>query len=164
MSLTPLINILREFLKKFEMVLLGYSGARGTLIYEKNLKSKISCQTPFNKADWLYSVTTFFLDSLPASFPQASISFSPPKILLPVSLTPAINLCHGFSVIAGVVDTREQFITGDNDTSNNFVAGDNDTSDNFVAGDNDTGEQLSPVTTTPAINLLPVTRTWTPCR
>jgi hypothetical protein len=48
-----------------------------------------------------------------------------------VSLTPAINLCHGFSVIAGVVDTGEQFITGDNDTGNNFVA-----------GDNDTGEQL----------------------
>ena len=32
----------------FEMVLMGYSGAQGTLIYEKNLKSKISCQTPFN--------------------------------------------------------------------------------------------------------------------
>jgi hypothetical protein len=52
-SMTPLINIhsriqyLREFSKKFEMVLMGYSGARGTLIYEKNLKSKISCQTPF---------------------------------------------------------------------------------------------------------------------
>ncbi len=29
--------------KKFEMVLMGYSGARGTLIYEKNLMSKISC-------------------------------------------------------------------------------------------------------------------------
>jgi hypothetical protein len=29
------------------MVLLGYSGAQGTLIYEKNLLSKISCQTPF---------------------------------------------------------------------------------------------------------------------
>jgi hypothetical protein len=28
---------------------LGHSGARGTLIYEKNLKPKISCQTPFNK-------------------------------------------------------------------------------------------------------------------
>jgi hypothetical protein len=28
------------------MVLMGYSGARGTLIYEKNLKAKISCQTP----------------------------------------------------------------------------------------------------------------------
>jgi hypothetical protein len=47
-----------------------------------------------------------------------------------MSTTPAINLCHGFSVIAGVVDTSEQFIAGDNDTS----------------------EQLSPVTTTPAIN------------
>jgi hypothetical protein len=67
-------------------------------------------------------------------------------------------------VIAGVVDTGEQFITGDNDTGNNFVAGDNDTGDNFVAGDNGTGEQLSPVTTTPAINLLPVTRTRTPWR
>jgi hypothetical protein len=29
------------------MALMGYSGARGTLIYEKNLKAKISCQTPF---------------------------------------------------------------------------------------------------------------------
>ncbi len=63
------------------------------------------------------------------------------------------NLCHGFSVIAAVVDTCEQFITGDNDTGNNFVA-----------GDNDTGEQLSPVTTTPGTNLLPVTRTRMPWR
>jgi len=94
----------------------------------------------------------------------SAVSTTPAKNLLPVSLTPAINLCHGFSVIAGVVDTGEQFITGDNDTGNNFVAGDNDTGDNFVAGDNDTGEQLSPVTTTPAINLLPVTRTRTPLR
>ncbi len=51
-SLTPLIKIHsrispRIFSKKFEMILLGYSGAQGTLIYEKNLKSKISCQTPF---------------------------------------------------------------------------------------------------------------------
>jgi hypothetical protein len=30
------------------MVLMVISGARGTLIYEKNLKSKFSCQTPFN--------------------------------------------------------------------------------------------------------------------
>ncbi len=29
------------------MVRMGYSGARGTLIYEKNLKAKISYQTPF---------------------------------------------------------------------------------------------------------------------
>jgi hypothetical protein len=27
---------------------MGYSGAQGILIYEKNLMSKISCQTPFN--------------------------------------------------------------------------------------------------------------------
>jgi hypothetical protein len=29
------------------MVLMGYSVARGTLIYERNLTAKISCQTPF---------------------------------------------------------------------------------------------------------------------
>ncbi len=28
---------------------MGYSGARGTRIYEKNLKAKILCQTLFNK-------------------------------------------------------------------------------------------------------------------
>jgi hypothetical protein len=33
------------------MVLMGYSGAWGTLIYEKNFKSKISCQTPFKFFD-----------------------------------------------------------------------------------------------------------------
>jgi hypothetical protein len=32
-------------LKKIEMTPMAYSEARGTLIYEKNLKSKISCQT-----------------------------------------------------------------------------------------------------------------------
>jgi hypothetical protein len=31
------------------MVPMGYSGARGTLIYEKNLMLKISCQTPFKR-------------------------------------------------------------------------------------------------------------------
>jgi hypothetical protein len=49
--LTPLINIHSRIspriFEKFEMVLMGYSGALGTLIYEKNLKAKISCQTPF---------------------------------------------------------------------------------------------------------------------
>jgi hypothetical protein len=39
-----------------------------------------------------------------------------------------------FSVIAGVADIGEQFITGDNDTGNNFDAGDNDTGDKFIAG------------------------------
>jgi hypothetical protein len=32
---------------------MGYSGARGTLIYEKNLMSKISCQTPFKYARYI---------------------------------------------------------------------------------------------------------------
>jgi hypothetical protein len=72
---------------------------------------------------------------MPLSIPIA-ISCSP------VSTKPAINPYHGFSVIAGVVDTG----------------------DKFLAGFNDTGEQLSPVTTTPAINLLPVTRTRPPWR
>ncbi len=34
-----------------------------------------------------------------------------------VSLTPAINLCHGFSLIGGVVDTDDKFITGVVDTA-----------------------------------------------
>jgi hypothetical protein len=50
--------------------------------------------------------------------------------------TPAISPCHGFSVIASVVNTGDKFIV-------------------------DTGDQLSAVTT-PAINLSPVTRTRTP--
>jgi hypothetical protein len=33
---------LSEFLKKFETVLMGYSGAGGKLIHEKKLKQKIS--------------------------------------------------------------------------------------------------------------------------
>jgi hypothetical protein len=32
-------------------------------------------------------------------------------------LTPAINLCHGFSFIGGVVDTGDKFITGVVDTA-----------------------------------------------
>jgi hypothetical protein len=50
-SLTPVINILREYLlefsKTFETAPMEYLGARGTMIHEKNLKSKISCQTTF---------------------------------------------------------------------------------------------------------------------
>jgi hypothetical protein len=57
-----------------------------------------------------------------------------------VSPTLAINPFHECLVIAGVVDTD----------------------DKFIAGVNDTGEQLLLVTTTLAINLLPVARTRTP--
>ncbi len=37
-------------------------------------------------------------------------------------MTPAIKLCHGFPVIAGVFYTGDKFITGDNDTGNKFIA------------------------------------------
>ncbi len=43
------------------MVLMGYSGARGTLIYEKNLTSKISCQTPFKGAQSIELDHAFFI-------------------------------------------------------------------------------------------------------
>jgi hypothetical protein len=37
--------------------------------------------------------------------------------LLAVSLTPGINLCHGFSLIGGVVDTGDKFTAGVADTA-----------------------------------------------
>ncbi len=40
---------LREFSKKFEMILRLISGAWGKVIHEKNLKQKISWHCPFNK-------------------------------------------------------------------------------------------------------------------
>jgi hypothetical protein len=45
------------------------------------------------------------------------------ECLSPVSLTPAINPCHGFSVIAGVVDTGDKFIAGDNNVGDSGVWG-----------------------------------------
>jgi hypothetical protein len=38
---------LRKFSKKFKTAPMEYLGAWGTLIHERNLKSKISCHTPF---------------------------------------------------------------------------------------------------------------------
>jgi hypothetical protein len=35
-----------------------------------------------------------------------------------VSMTPAINSCHGFSVIAGVVETGDKFLIGVNEEKN----------------------------------------------
>jgi hypothetical protein len=65
------------------------------------------------------------------------------ECLSPVSMTPAINPFHGFSVIAGIINTG---ITSDIDTVNKFIAGDNDTNKKYL-----------PVTLTPVINLSPVT-------
>ncbi len=51
-STTPAKNTICEYLgefsKKFEISLMGYSEAWGKLIHEKKLKSKVSCQIPFN--------------------------------------------------------------------------------------------------------------------
>ena len=58
------------------------------------------------------------------------------EYLSQVSMTPAINHFHGFSVIAGVINTG---ITSDIDT------------------DNDTDKQFLPVSLTLVINLSPVT-------
>jgi hypothetical protein len=41
--------ISKHFWKKFETIPMGYSGARGALIYEKKPESEISCQTPFKQ-------------------------------------------------------------------------------------------------------------------
>jgi hypothetical protein len=41
------LRIFLAFLNKFETALMGYSGAWGELIHEKNLKSKISWHCPF---------------------------------------------------------------------------------------------------------------------
>jgi hypothetical protein len=45
------VNISAYFRKKIRLTPIGYSGARGKLVCEKNLKSKISCQAPFNLAN-----------------------------------------------------------------------------------------------------------------
>jgi len=42
---------LREFSNKFEAVPMGYSGAWGKLIHEKNLNSNISWHCPFKEKD-----------------------------------------------------------------------------------------------------------------
>jgi hypothetical protein len=39
------------------------------------------------------------------------VSTTPLTNLLAVLLTPVINICHGFSLIGGVVDTGDKFIT-----------------------------------------------------
>ncbi len=59
---------LREFSKKFEMILMLLSGAWGKVIHEKNLKQKISWHCPFNKLLRLWHFVSVlnlkFLDQL----------------------------------------------------------------------------------------------------
>ncbi len=74
---------------------MGYSGARGTLIFEKNLKSKISSQTPFNPSASLRPVppSTISLKPLPNSDIQCPPLFH--FLALPVScFVPPIHPYH----------------------------------------------------------------------
>ncbi len=48
---TLICEYLREFSKKFETILMGYSGAGGKLIHEKNQEQKISWHCPFKVGD-----------------------------------------------------------------------------------------------------------------
>ncbi len=45
------------------MVLMIFSGARGTLIYEKNLKSKFSSQTPFKIIPFAAKICSVFMNT-----------------------------------------------------------------------------------------------------
>jgi hypothetical protein len=47
----------------------------------------------------------------------SAVSTTPLTNLSTVSLTPTINLCYRFSLIGGVVDTGDKFITGVLDTA-----------------------------------------------
>ncbi len=62
--MTPVIivaNISSDFRKKFAMASMEYSGAQGKLNNEKNLNSKILCQTPvktYIKLDKIIKIST----------------------------------------------------------------------------------------------------------
>ncbi len=60
-SLSPVPEYLREFSKKFKTTPREYLGAWGTLIHEKNLKSKISCQTPFKQSIFVVDGCILFI-------------------------------------------------------------------------------------------------------
>jgi hypothetical protein len=73
-SLAPLINIHSRLSRRiFEMILMDYSGARGTLIHEKKLRSKISCQTPFNKLHRTKLYRRHMIWLLPSPLPPSPV-------------------------------------------------------------------------------------------
>ncbi len=51
-------------------------------------------------------------------------------------MTPVNNPCHGFLLIAGVVDTGDKFLTCDNDTYDKFIVTTTPVN-NFIASDKD---------------------------
>jgi hypothetical protein len=67
----------------------------------------------------------------------SAVSTTPAISCSPVSTTSANNPCHGFSVIAGVVDTGDKFLTGVNKIRKKIIY----------------FSLLSPVSLTPLINI-----------
>ncbi len=57
------------------MAPMEYLGAWGTLIHEKNLKSKISCQTPFKEPRNQFPVWRAGMTSLFGTSPQVYIDW-----------------------------------------------------------------------------------------
>jgi hypothetical protein len=79
-------NISANFRKKFEMVLMGYSGAWGTLIYEKNVMSKISCQTPNKDASNIKQKTNLDLQGHTCCTAEVChLPYYPPCFSLPAT-------------------------------------------------------------------------------
>jgi hypothetical protein len=70
--------------------------------------------------------------------------------LSPVSTTPVINLCHGFSVINGVVDTGNNYRQPQRH-GDEYIDGINDTSDKFIASNNEQYQTLSHLNFIPLI-------------
>ncbi len=58
---TLICEFLREFSKKFDMILMLLSGTWGKVIHEKNLKQKISWHCPFKQ---LFSICSTFTEVL----------------------------------------------------------------------------------------------------
>ncbi len=74
--------------------------------------------------------------STPPAISCSQVSLTPPINLSLVSMTPLNNPCHGFLLIAGVVDTGDTFLTGDNGPHRwTTIASDNNTGDKFIAND-----------------------------
>ncbi len=105
---------LREFAKKFEMILIGYSGPWGKQIHAKNLRSKISWHCPFK--GWLLFLDWKFFICLP---PVVSLFHWMPFHLLNACWVPVQKVeiftnwktCHISFIFFVFVWTFRNFIT-----------------------------------------------------
>ncbi len=66
---------------------MGYTGARGTLIYEKNLKPKILCQTPFKSENLrICDLGNLFVDRPPLVLLSLDFGFKQVDVWLLLTL------------------------------------------------------------------------------